>query len=107
MTEDYGILLGNVLDAFDRLFDGHSNAADIQSLLFATAKAMAFSEFDMDFEKAAADILKAIQAGGSREQQNDAARWATDPLRIKVAQAWALAVDWNLSPSNDSDIKKD
>ncbi len=88
---DEAILLLNLYECFNRILNRSCEAIEVQALLFAIAKAMAFSEFDMDFENAAADILETMRAGASREEQHEAAVRAIKPLYTRVSQAWGKA----------------
>ena len=45
MIDDEKKLLENILDGLDRLFDSESSAIDLQTLIFATSKALSNTEY--------------------------------------------------------------
>lgn len=86
MTPREKQLLGNVLDALDRLFDWRSSALDLWALLFATAEALRGTPHHGELEKATQALRLVIRSGDTQEAQRDCAMEETDCLRLYLAR---------------------
>ena len=85
MTVSENLMLENVLDALDRLFDGHTSVIDLQALVLATAEALRETPHHGMLEGPAADLLSIVRSGTDMEKQRDHALVATDRLRRYLA----------------------
>jgi hypothetical protein len=85
MTDRQTQLLGNALDALDRLFDSDSSALDVWALLFATGEALRGSEHYVQLERPIAELLTIVRSGTSGETQRERALEVTDELRRYLA----------------------
>ncbi len=83
-------LLGNVLDALDRLFDRQSSVTDLWALLFATAEALRGTPYYHEIEGPVAALLTLVRSGASEEVQRDHALEVTDRLRHYLAELLPL-----------------
>lgn len=63
MTPREKQLLGNVLDALDRLFDWRSSVLDVWALLLATAEALRETPHHGELEKGAEALLVIVRSG--------------------------------------------
>jgi hypothetical protein len=79
------MLLENVLDALDRLFDSHSKAIDVCALLQATAHALSRTYFHALLSDAALSLAKIVRANLSVTDERDEALSATETLRHALA----------------------
>jgi hypothetical protein len=86
MTEEERVLLDNVLDGLDRLFDDESDATDLYALIFATSKAVSKTEHFVILNKAANDLEKIVRAGLNANGERFEALKVTDDLRKYLAQ---------------------
>jgi hypothetical protein len=78
-------LLGNCLDALDRLFDRHSSVVDVWALLLATSEALRATEHYRELERPLVDLSAVIRSGASAETQRERALGVTDELRHYLA----------------------
>jgi hypothetical protein len=85
MIVSENLLLGNILDALDRLFDGETSVIDLQALLLATAEALRETPHHGMLEGPAADLLSIVRSGTDMEKQRDQALNATVQLRFYLA----------------------
>jgi hypothetical protein len=79
-------LLGNVLDALDRLFDRDSSVVDVWALLLATGEALRGTEHESELTRPLPALLAAIRSGAPAESQRDQALAVTDKLRHYLAE---------------------
>ena len=86
LSRDERILLENVLDGFDRLFDNKSEAIDIYSLLVATGIALSATRFSPTFESTTHQLETIIRSTAALDQKRDAALVVTDELRHFIAE---------------------
>ncbi|HWL08206.1 MAG TPA: hypothetical protein VNQ76_07375 [Planctomicrobium sp.] len=86
MTTREKILLENVLDALDRLFDRQSSVVDIQSLLLATSEALSSTCHEPLLRTAERELQTIIRSTTSEEERRDRALLVTNDLRIDLAQ---------------------
>lgn len=78
-------LLDNVLDALDRMFDGHMQAIDLWALLLATSEALRGTvHYDALFEPTA-DLLTVVRSKATDEIMQDRVLAATGGLRHYLA----------------------
>lgn len=78
-------LLNNVLDALDRMFDGHMRAIDLWALLLATSEALRDTvHYDALFEPTAG-LLTVVRSKATHEIMQDRALAATGELRHYLA----------------------
>lgn len=78
-------LLNNVLDALDRMFDGHMHAIDLWALLLATPEVLRCTvHYDALFEPTA-DLLTVVRSKATDEIMQDRALAATGGLRHYLA----------------------
>lgn len=87
MSEVERVLLENALDSLDRLFDSKSGIVDTYALMYATAQALAGSQFSRHFSIAAVQLEGILRSHQSREEARERALDATNELRIKIADA--------------------
>ncbi len=80
------ILLENVLDALDRLFDRHCSAIDVWALLLATSEALRATEHASQLEGPVPDLLAVVRSGASAEVVRQRALEVTDELRKYLAR---------------------
>jgi hypothetical protein len=83
------LLLDNVLDALDRLFDGQIAVIDFQALLFATSEAMRHNVHFDHFEDPLVKLLSVVRSQDSKDAQRDRALEDTDELRHYLAECLA------------------
>ncbi len=83
MSDTEILLLSNVLDALDRLFDRKTTVVDVHALLFATSCAMNHSRF-YDELRRAAENLAPLRAR-AHDSGRDEALAVTNSLRILLA----------------------
>lgn len=96
LTKSERILLQNVLDSLDRLFDRHSTATDVYALLVATSIALGGSELAAAFERTIPPLREVIQSKSPLDEKRDAALTVTDGLRQFIAEQ--LWVDQVINP---------
>lgn len=93
MTKDEQVLLINVLDSLDRMFDCECTVRDVHALLFATSKAITESSFCPHLESVIPELLSIIRKpGGTPETRRDAALYATDDLRQILARELPFSI---------------
>lgn len=85
MTQTEHALLANLLDSFDRLFDGNCGVPDVRDLLHATAVALKGSDFERQVEQTRTELAAIVTSGAAPDIQNRAALAAIDPLRRRLA----------------------
>lgn len=78
-------LLGNALDALDRLYDGASTVTDLQALLYATGEALRGTDHAPHFERQADALLPVARSGDTAESKRNLALGITDELRHYLA----------------------
>lgn len=86
MDEEELILLENVLDSLDRLFDRDSEVIDIYVLIFATAKALAETKHSQILDKTANKLDEILKTNKSENELREVALIATDDLRHYIAE---------------------
>jgi hypothetical protein len=86
MTDEERLLLDNVLDGLDRLFDAESDAIDLYALIFATSKAVIKTEHFFILNRAAYDLEKIVRAKLNADDERFEALKVTDDLRKYLAQ---------------------
>jgi hypothetical protein len=86
MSKREQLLLGNALDALDRLYDGVSSSIDIQALLLATSEALRGTAHFPHLEGPAAELLAITRSSETNEAKRDRALGVTDELRHYLAQ---------------------
>jgi hypothetical protein len=86
LTKHQRILLQNVLDALDRLFDRASTATDVHALLFATASVLASTPLCHPFEAPIRELEKVIRSKALPDHTRVSAMEVTDALRKFVAE---------------------
>ena len=85
MTKTEIVLLNNVLDGLDRLFDSQSKAIDIHTLLLATSKDLTESNWIDSFNTVIRQLEYILTLNISEEQIREKALDATNELRISIA----------------------
>jgi hypothetical protein len=80
------LLLENLLDALDRLFDRKSSTLDVWALLFATREALQGTEHESELKRPLAELLAVIKSAASSETQRDRALVVTNDLRHYLAE---------------------
>jgi hypothetical protein len=86
MSQRETLLLGNALDALDRLFDGQSSVIDVQSIFFATGEALRNTPHHQHFEQSASQLLVIARSRESVAAKRDRALMVTDDFRHYLAQ---------------------
>jgi hypothetical protein len=86
MTDEERVMLDNVLDGLDRLFDTESDAIDLYALIFATSKAVSKTEHFAILSNAAQDLEKIVRAGMNADDERFEALRVTDDLRHYLAE---------------------
>ncbi|MEW4454294.1 hypothetical protein AB1L30_16590 [Bremerella sp. JC817] len=81
MDKTERMLLENVLNALDRLFDHETQVCDLCDLLIATSAALSNSDHTAKLEEAASETDTLRRSSLSREKQRDQALVETDELR--------------------------
>ncbi len=80
-------LLGNVMDALDRLFDNESTAMDVYAIVFATASAMAETDMHELLLSTSNELLCILRTGlPASKITRDRALNATDTLRARISE---------------------
>ena len=79
-------LLENVLDALDRLYDGHCGAVDVWALLTATGAALKATAHSPVLDETAAALEPVWRKVKTADAQRDQALGVTDPLRQYLAR---------------------
>ena len=85
MAEEKNQLLNNQLDALDRLFDRKTEVVDLHAITYATAQALRTDPLFPLFEETAKALEKVIRAGTLGDQARDQALYATNQLRMTIA----------------------
>ncbi len=78
-------LLGNALDALDRLFDNQLSVRDVWALLFATSEALRVTPHWSELEGPVVALRQILGGGGSSALQRDRALHSTHELRLYLA----------------------
>ena len=78
-------LLGNLLDALDRLYDNDTTVTDFHALTFATAMALTGTVHIPSLAEATQGLQKILRSRQSESEQRDAALNLTDDLRQYLA----------------------
>ena len=86
MSETEAKLLGNLLDALDRLYDQKCSDVDIWALLFATASALGGHRLAPLVHEARGRVEEVVRSGYSEEDRNGACLAATGDLRLALAR---------------------
>jgi hypothetical protein len=86
MTRHEQMLLNNVLDALDRLYDRVSKVIDVRSLIVATAEALPGSEFAARAEPVLKELQEILRSERSPAEKRDLALGITDDLRQFLAK---------------------
>jgi hypothetical protein len=84
--EKVEILLDNVLDALDRLYDNTIKPIDLYAILYATSLAVVNSTQSFALDEAAENLRQIIQSKKSDTEQNTLALSATDKLRSRLTE---------------------
>jgi hypothetical protein len=85
LTKDQRMLLDNVLESLNRLFDSASTVTDVHVLLVATAIALRGSELAVAFEEPIRQLNEVVRSKSLPDQRRDLGLDATDGLRGYVA----------------------
>lgn len=85
MMTDEEVLLANLLDSLDRLYDRDCGAFDVYALTFATSKALAGTDFHCHIEPFVGILRSIVQTQPTGEMRRDAALIATSELRKLLA----------------------
>jgi hypothetical protein len=85
MTRREQLLLGNVLDALDRLYDGVSKPIDIYALVVATSEARRDSEFSTKAQPVLNELQRISSLEKPQAEKKELALVATDDLRLFLA----------------------
>lgn len=83
------VLLDNLFQALDRLYDQQITVVDLHALLQATGAALPTSELAKDVEEATKALGVIVGAGMPEPEKNRAALVATQALRKKVGRELA------------------
>ena len=86
LTNDERILLENVLESLDRLFDRDSTARDLSLLLVATSMALHREELAVAFEEPMRQLSEVVRSKLLPDPKRDLALKITDGLRGFVAE---------------------
>ena len=78
-------LLGNLLDALDRLYDNDTTVTDLHALTFATEIALTGTVHTPFLAEATRGLQKILRSRQSAPEQRDAALNLTDNLRQYLA----------------------
>lgn len=70
MNEQDLVLISNVFEALDRLYDRTTRAVDVKALTFATSLAAKSDDVAVHLRKAADALCEATSPGLSLEQEN-------------------------------------
>jgi hypothetical protein len=87
------VLLGNALDALDRLFDREAGVLDIYAIVYATAQALREDPLFPILDEAAAKLLEFSARGEGQEAARESALQITDSLRGALAESMPLPTD--------------
>lgn len=90
MNEEELVLLENILDSLDRLFDEESQIIDIHALIFATSKALAKTSHFQILDKTAEELNEIIKADKTKNNLRELALTATDELRHYIAKFFPI-----------------
>jgi hypothetical protein len=85
MTYNEKLLLENMLDALDRLFDRQSSAIEVWALLFATGEALRTTPHYPEIKNATSRLKTLIGLRYSSDLERDFALEVTDDLRHYLA----------------------
>lgn len=85
MSETEKIILENILDSLDRLFDRQAKAIDVQALLFVSAIALKNSHHYQLAARSAEMLSEILRTNSDEEVEREAALSATDVLRQAIA----------------------
>lgn len=80
------ILLENILDSLDRVFDEDSYAIDVYVLIFATTRALAETKHFQILERTEKSLEVILETYKSKEDLREAALIETDELRHYIAE---------------------
>ena len=86
-TKTQRILLQNVVDALDRLYDNDSGVIDVYAMLYATWHALSETPLAPAFEPPIHALEAILQSGEIPDRKRTAALGATDQLRHPVCNA--------------------
>lgn len=79
------MLINNMLDALDRLFDCESSVIDTLALLFATSLALRDSPWFDALNQPVSDLRVIVQSNAAPDEKRISALCATDQLRKCLA----------------------
>lgn len=86
LTKDERILLNNVIESLNGLYDGVSTASDVHALLTAIAMTLQESELAGAFEKPLWRLTQIVHSTASPDKKRELGLIATDGMRAFVAE---------------------
>lgn len=98
------ILLQNVVDALDRLYDNDSGVIDLYAMLYATWHALSETPLAPAFEPPIRELKAILESDEIRDRKRAAALGATDQLRHAVCNA--LKADAQANPKQRHNPKQ-
>lgn len=90
MNKEELVLLENILDSLDRLFDEDSQVIDIHQLIFATSKALIETNHYQILDKTAKKLDIVLKADSSKDIMRESALIATNELRHCIAKFFPI-----------------
>lgn len=90
MNNDELVLLENILDSLDRLFDEESQVTDIQALIFATSKALIGSSHYQILNQTAKELNEILKTEKTKNSLRESALTATNELRHYIAEFFPI-----------------
>lgn len=95
MSSNELILLENVLDSLDRLFDRDSKTVDVFALIFATSIALNNTNHFQILDKTAKKLENVLKTAESENELRETALFETDELRHYVAKLFPPFINDN------------
>jgi len=96
LTKTQRILLQNVVEALNRLYDNDSGVIDVYAMLYATRHALSETPLAAEFEPSIHALEAILQTDEIRDRKRSAALVATDQLRHAVCDS--LKADAQANP---------
>jgi hypothetical protein len=85
ISRDHRVLIDNMLDGLDRLFDRESSVLDTYALVFATSRALKDSKWFDALNQPINELLAIAQSNSDFDEKRTAALCATDELRSHLS----------------------
>lgn len=83
------VYLSRSLDALDRLYDGESNAVDVEAILRVSGMALGDRPLGAKITGAADQLVEAIRTVSPKELSAEDALAITDLIRVPISHAWS------------------